>query len=243
MATQNWFINWFNSPYYHILYKNRDYKEAEAFIDKLIAYLNPPADAHFLDVACGKGRHSIYLNKKGYTVTGIDLSVNNIASAKRKAHNNLHFLVQDMRQPFKDETFDYVLNLFTSFGYFDEEGDNLKTLNAAYANLKQGGTLILDFFNSKCVMDNLMTKDEKKLDGITFKLHKKVKQGTIYKDIYFSDKGIDYHFMEKVKAYTYADLKELITKAGFTLKNAFGSYNLEPFNEATSDRLIIEAVK
>ncbi len=58
---QTWFKDWFNTPYYHQLYFKRDDKEAAAFIDKLIGYLKPPANAKMLDVACGKGRHSLQL--------------------------------------------------------------------------------------------------------------------------------------------------------------------------------------
>lgn len=243
MATENWYIDWFNSPYYHILYKNRDYKEAEAFIDKLINYLQPADDACFLDVACGTGRHSIYLNKKGYDVIGIDLSHNNIKKASKYNNESLKFIEQDMREPFKNNAFDFVLNLFTSFGYFKNEGDNQRVLDAAYKDLKQGGTLIIDFFNSKCVVNNLKYKEVKTCGGIKFNLHKTIKNHIITKDIVFTAEGKKQHFMEKVKAYTLPELKEMLEKSGFSVINTFGSYNFEPFNKDTSDRLIIQAVK
>ncbi len=78
MENHPWFKDWFNSPYYHQLYFNRDEKEAAAFIDKLINYLQPAPNASMLDVACGKGRHSIHLAEKGFDVTGIDLSEDSI---------------------------------------------------------------------------------------------------------------------------------------------------------------------
>ena len=70
----NWFENWFNSKYYHILYKNRDHKEAVFFLDNIIKNININ-DGQILDVACGKGRHAKYLNHLGFNVTGIDLSL------------------------------------------------------------------------------------------------------------------------------------------------------------------------
>ena len=83
---QMWFQSWFNTPYYHILYQNRDYKEAELFIKNLVRYLNLDAlDDSILDLACGQGRHSIFLNSLGFRVTGIDLSEKSIKHANENA--------------------------------------------------------------------------------------------------------------------------------------------------------------
>ena len=87
---QTWFKDWFNSPYYHQLYFNRDDREAAAFIDKLINYLKPVPGSSMLDVACGKGRHSIQLANKGFDVTGIDLSNDSINEAYPFAIVMLH---------------------------------------------------------------------------------------------------------------------------------------------------------
>ena len=108
-----WFEDWFDSPYYHLLYKNRDYSEAESFIDNLISFLKPEEGSRFLDLGCGKGRHSIYLNKKGFDVTGIDLSENSIAAAKEFENEQQNFYVHDMRKLFRTNYFDCVVNLFT----------------------------------------------------------------------------------------------------------------------------------
>src|SRR5688500_2509825 len=116
---QEWFSTWFDSPYYHILYNNRDEQEAEQFMDKLLAYLHPKPHEKVLDLACGKGRHSVYLNQKGFDVTGIDLSEQSIAYARQFENERLHFAVHDMREVYQPETFDFILNLFTSFGYFE----------------------------------------------------------------------------------------------------------------------------
>ena len=121
-----WYASWFDTPYYHILYKDRDHEEAQLFIDNLNQYLNIAEDAKVLDLACGRGRHSIYLNKLGHNVIGADLSANSINYAKQYENENLKFVVHDMREPFV-EKFDTILNLFTSFGYFPNEKDNSLT--------------------------------------------------------------------------------------------------------------------
>ncbi|MFM9005057.1 MAG: class I SAM-dependent methyltransferase, partial [Flavobacteriales bacterium] len=117
MSQKEWFASWFDSPYYHLLYQHRDDNEAKQFIGHLIEVLHLPQGAKVLDLACGKGRHSITLAQMGYNVTGADLAANSIASAEQSSaalpFNDLRFLVHDMRQPIPGATFKAVFNLFT----------------------------------------------------------------------------------------------------------------------------------
>ena len=145
--SENWFSTWFDSPYYHILYKNRNEEEAQVFMDNITHYLNMPENGTILDLACGKGRHSIYLNKLGYQVTGVDLSENSIATANESSNETLQFITHDMREPW-NETYDAVFNLFTSFGYFDTHEDNIKTLKAIKDSINEYGFGVIDFFNA-----------------------------------------------------------------------------------------------
>ena len=169
----NWFKNWFDSPYYHILYSNRNIKEAELFIDNLVDYLKPKADSQFLDLACGKGRHSIYLNSKKFNVTGIDLSPHSIDHAKQFENDSLHFYVHDMRTPCKENHFDYVVNLFTSFGYFDDEADNYATIDSVCKVLQPNGFFVLDFFNMEKIIPSIIPHEKKTIQGIEFTIEKK----------------------------------------------------------------------
>lgn len=137
MENAEWYVDWFNSPYYHLLYNNRNYKEANFFIDKLCGHLELKPGAAIWDLACGKGRHSIALSKKDFYVTGTDLSVNSITEASLSAGPNLQFFVHDMRQPFKVNYFDAVFNLFTSIGYFKDTGDNYEVFKNAALALKK----------------------------------------------------------------------------------------------------------
>ena len=235
----NWFINWFESPYYHILYKNRDEKEAQVFIDNLIFYLKIPKKTKFLDIACGKGRHCIYFNKKGMHVSGIDLSTNSIKTAKKEENSTLNFYVHDMRKIFKKDTFDIVTNIFTSIGYFEKNEDEQKAINAMALNLKKEGMLIIDFMNVKKVIANLVNYEKKKVDGITFNIKRNITKNYIIKDIMFSDKEKNYQFQEKVKALTLTDFYNLITNSGLKIIDIFGNYHLESFNALKSERLII----
>ena len=238
-----WFEDWFDSPYYHLLYKSRNYPEAESFIDNLLAVLKPTKDSKFLDLGCGKGRHSIYLNKKGFDATGIDLALNSINCAKQSENDHLHFYVHDMRKLFRTNYFDVVLNLFTSFGYFENNRDDSATINAVYKSLKPEGIFVLDFMNAKKVIKILPMQEVKTIEGIEFRINKSVEQNFIVKKIQFSDKGKEYNFYECVKALTLKDLEKYFSANKLKIVNLAGNYQLEEFNEATSDRLIIIAKK
>jgi 2-polyprenyl-3-methyl-5-hydroxy-6-metoxy-1,4-benzoquinol methylase len=133
-----WFSTWFDSPYYHLLYSSRSYTEAGSFLDALLAHLHPKADAQLLDLACGRGRHAVQISARGYDVTGLDLSPENITAAQQHAHVGLRFYVHDMRVPLQCGPFDFVLNLFTSFGYFQEESENVVALRNT-AGRQSGG--------------------------------------------------------------------------------------------------------
>ena len=235
---KTWFTNWFDTPFYHILYKDRDYAEAQLFIDNITDYLNLPENAKVLDLACGRGRHSIYLNKLGYNVTGSDLSKNSIDFAKKFENNNLHFTVKDMREPF-NEKFDAVFNLFTSFGYFENEDDNLTTLLAIKNSLNEFGFAVLDFMNVHKVIENLVAEETKEVEGIIFNIKRWVNDKYIFKNIQFTHEGENYDFTEKVKALTLNDFEQMMEQAGIYLLETFGNYKLHKYHLKESDRLIM----
>ena len=173
--TEKWYSSWFDTPYYHILYKERNYREAQVFMDNLTHYLNLPEKATVLDLACGKGRHSIYLNQLGFTVLGADLSENSIAEANKNANETLHFKVHDMREPF-EEKFDAIFNLFTSFGYFENDDDNLTTLKAIKESLSDYGFAVIDFMNVSQVIETLVPEEIKTMEGIDFHIKRYLKE-------------------------------------------------------------------
>jgi SAM-dependent methyltransferase len=235
---KKWFQNWFSSPYYHILYHQRNDEEAEFFIDNLCAFLKPAKDSLLLDIACGRGRHSVYLNKKGYNVTGIDLSNASIKFAQQFENENLQFYVHDMRNTFYINYFHIAFNLFTSFGYFETEREHIKSLKAFNKSLKKSGILVLDYFNSEKIVRNLAHQEVKHVDGIDFYISKKVANGKIIKNISFEHKNKDFLFKEEVKAFSKSDFERMFEKSGFKVLNHFGDYALNPFDEIKSDRLI-----
>lgn len=239
----NWFEDWFNSGYYHILYKHRNCNEAELFIDNLMNFLQPEKEARFLDLACGKGRHAIYLNQKGFNVTGTDLADESIAEASKFENEKLSFFVHDMRKVFRINYFDYVLNLFTSFGYFENEKDDSDTINAIYKALKPNGVFVFDFFNVQKVIANLVDTETKTIDNIEFKITRHIQNNFIIKNILVTDNGKQFSFQERVKALTLTDFEKYFVANKLKIVHLFGNYQLEKYNEYSSDRLIIIAKK
>lgn len=236
--TKQWYASWFNTPYYHILYKDRDYAEAQTFMDNLTHYLNLPEGGKILDLACGKGRHSVYLNTLGYTITGIDLSQQSIAYAKQFENDTLKFNVHDMSKTYS-ERFDAVFNLFTSFGYFEDEKSNINTIKSIQEELNATGFGVIDFMNVNYIIDNLVAEDVKTVEGIDFHQKRHVKDGYIIKDISFNADGEHYQFQERVKAFTLEDFEMLFKKAGVHLLDVFGNYKLHKYHSKTSERLIM----
>jgi SAM-dependent methyltransferase len=237
---EQWFESWFDSPWYPILYSHRDYAEAEAFISQLLAALAPADGARFLDLACGRGRHAIYIHRHGYDVTGLDLSAASIADAKRSEEPGLRFATQDMRQPIAGQ-YDYILNLFTSFGYFQDLSDNLAVLRNVAASLAPGGTFVLDFFNVADVLRKLVPAEEIERQGVAFSIRRKLHEGCIVKSIHLADGAVTRDYEERVQALGLPDFEQLFATAGLQIEEIWGDYAGHRFQEAHSPRLILFA--
>ena len=239
----SWFKDWFNSKYYHILYNNRNIDEAELLISNLSTFLKLSESSYVLDLACGKGRHAIYLNKLGIKVDGADLSKDSIQYAKQFSGESLNFFEHDMRCQLKSNKYSHVFNLFTSFGYFENHEENLKTLNSIYNGLIPEGTLVIDFLNLSKIKQTLVPQEVKICGDIEFNIQRRIENGIIYKQIKFNADGQDFDFEEKVQALDLKDFQYLLTTTGFIIENVFGDYNLGKFVPEDSNRLIIVSSK
>jgi SAM-dependent methyltransferase len=243
MEKKEWFAEWFDSPFYHRLYSNRDDNEAKRFVQNLVNDLSLSNGQHVLDLACGKGRHSVTLNACGLTVLGADLAPNSIAAASEHTNESLSFLVHDMREVIVGKRFDVVMNLFTSFGYFDSTDDNKRVLQSIHQMLVPHGLLVIDFMNAVRVINTLVANETKQVEGTTYTISRRYDGTHIFKDIQFSDSGRDFQYTERVQALTYTDFSELLHACGFELIRTFGDFDLNPFEAETSDRLILIARK
>lgn len=242
-GNREWFNDWFDSPYYHILYRHRDFEEAKTFIDTLGSYLEFRPGQQALDAGCGRGRHAVYLHEKGLKVCGIDLSEKNIGFASQFEQEGLEFHVQDIRKVFRENHFDYIFNLFTSFGYFDEEEDNYRTIEALAMQLKETGVLVIDFLNPYCIVDCLVPEEEQTIEGTTFHITRKAEENFIIKNIVFRAGEQEHSYFERVKLLKEEDFLKYFNFAGLSVREVFGNYRLEPFDRRRSERMIFIAGK
>lgn len=238
MNTQkDWFTSWFNTPYYHILYKHRDDSDAKLFMKNITKELQLKNTSEILDIPCGKGRHAVYLNTLGYNVVGVDLSSNSINFAKQFENKKLKFEVWDMRTPFTQK-FDAIFNLFTSFGYLEDDQEDISILKNFKKGLKENGILVMDFLNVSYVKEHLIEEEIKTIEGIDFHITRKIEDGFIIKEIDFSADNANHSYIEKVKYLDKDKFVHYFKSAGFNINQVFGSYQLEDFNPSSSKRLI-----
>ena len=239
MTQQSWFASWFDTSWYHLLYQNRSYDEAAKFIHALVDLLKPESGASALDLACGKGRHSITLHQAGLQVTGVDLSQASIAEASLSSNEGLKFLVHDMRQPL-DAKFDYIFNLFTSLGYFDTPEEDVHVLRSMAFMLKENGTIVIDFLNADKVITQLVPQESQERGEVKFLIKRAVTDDqVIVKSIAVQTDSGTYNFEERVRAYRLADFEKMLSLSGLKLVACYGDYSLAPFTPEYSDRLIL----
>lgn len=240
---KQWYETWFDSPLYHILYKNRNQTEANLFIDNMLAQLDINY-GNILDLACGKGRHAFYLAEKGFDVVGVDLSAESIKYANTMYQlPNLEFYVHNMLLPFRVNYFNYIFNFFTSFGYFNDLKDNEKVLESMHSGLKENGIILIDFMNTEKVLKSLVPRENKAIDGYNFYIRRENKNGKIYKHIQIEKEDNIWIFKEEVQALMQHHFHTFLNNTGFTLVKEFGDYQLNPYNAKTSDRYILVAKK
>ncbi len=245
MEEREWYKDWFNSPYYHKLYFDRDEEEADAFIEQLLGFLKPTPGSRMMDVACGKGRHSKFLAEHGYRVTGIDISPDSIAEAKKFEKENLDFYVHDMRLLSWINYFDYVFNFFTSFGYFATRREHDDAMRTMAGSLKAGGLIVIDYLNVHYIEDRLVNKEEKNIDGTLYQIHRWHDDLHFYKKITVSDAHLQTPIVhvEKVSKFSLGDFTDMLSFQKLQVTDVFGDYHLNPYHVKDTPRMIIVAKK
>ena len=236
-----WYKSWFDTEYYHLLYQYRDDHEAHGFMSKLIDHLQPAPGSRVLDLACGRGRHARFLSERHLDVTGIDLSENNIQYAKNHQSSKLKFLRGDMADDLGTSEYDFIFNLFTSFGYFKTLAQSARAMNNIARALKPGGRLVLDFMNVEKVRLGLVKEEELKQGCIHFKVHRFIREGFIIKDIRISDRDEQHNFEERVQMLNLSAFENMIQDSGMKMLEVFGDFDLRPFRASESERLIMIA--
>lgn len=240
---QAWYASWFDSPYYPLLYRHRDFTEAEDFIGRICQYLQLEPGSTALDLACGRGRHALVMARQGLSVTGLDLSESSLQDARKlaEAHPALSigFARHDMREVYAENSFDVVFNLFTSFGYFEDANDDHRVLIAIASALKPGGLFVFDYLHAPFVQETHVPSEELVIDEVHFSISRHITDDWIVKQIQLKDGEMEYRFFEKVRHYSPAQLEQLLQTAGFTILRKFGNYQLDAPGEDSPRCLFI----
>ncbi len=237
-----WYKDWFQDANYRMMYEHRDEGEAETAVELIEQTVGRDPGRSVLDVACGSGRHSIAFARRGYRVTGIDLSPTLLEQARTQAQAlglNITFLQNDMRD-IPDGTFDLAVNLFTSFGYFEKDEDNAEVIRNVAAHLVAGGWFVIDFLNALWVREHLIEHDTRVVGtGIHVEQTRWIEAGRIEKRILIRSAGEAREYIESVRLFDYADFERMLHDAGLELQHAFGSYSGAALDLETSPRLIM----
>ena len=193
-------------------------------------------------MACGAGRHAILFSRKNYNVTAVDLSENLLSIAKQTAQNeklSINFVHSDIRKFQSKSKFDLILNLFTSFGYFDTDEENFSILQKAYDLLANDGYFVLDFFNSTFLAKNLVEHSKEVFKDVEINQHRKLINKRVKKEIVIKKNGKLSRYEESVRMFTKDELVDAITKIGFDIYKTFGDFLGNEFDKLNSPRLIM----
>ncbi len=246
-----WYKEWFGEEYLG-LYSHRDEQEAEAHVDFVERQLGETRPRAVLDLACGAGRHTAVLRRRGYRTLGVDLSLTLLAHARR-----LPCAVSDMRcLPFAAGTFDWVLNFFTSFGYFEKERENFLVLEEIVRVLAPRGRFLIDIMNAAHTVRNLQAREVQYLDGrqadadsrereagartveikrwydaATKRINKRIRVQAV-------GGGLPRTFLESVRAYQPEEVTIGLHWAGLEVTGLFGNFQGDPHG-SDSERLIL----
>ena len=237
-----WFEEWFESEEYLTVYKHRNDEEAETLISLLLKKVALANGAKVLDLGCGAGRHALVLASLGFEVTGVDQSEKLLSVAKEDAKKNgLHatFIKADIRTVPFPETFDLILNVFTSFGYFDDDADNFAIFANIEKLLSKDGVFVFDFLNAEFIKKNLVPFSSDVIDRMTIEQSRKISGKNVVKEIVLLKNGKKRNFRESVRLYSKTDLLTALDKNNLSVEMIFGSYSGEPFDEKSSSRLIL----
>jgi SAM-dependent methyltransferase len=240
----DWWRTWFG-PSYLALYDQTLTERTPIEIDRLETLLQLRPPGRILDLPCGQGRHAIEMARRGYEVTGMDISPFLIEIARERAQAagvQVHWLTGDMRQRIPAVEFDLILNLFTSFGYFADDDDDQQVLEAAASMLAPGGRFVLEVINGERVMANFEERgwftvgqsavmEARSLDRPSQRM---VVQRTVSTP---PDTETSSHTL---RLYTGSQLEAAMRRAGFGRVDIHGDWSAEPL--ARDRSIVIVAV-
>lgn len=237
--TSHWYKDAFGK-FYPILYSHLDEAAAERDINQLINRFQLTGDERILDVCCGEGRHLSALLKKGFDAWGVDFSGYLLKKAAVRRETSGRILRADIRAiPFKN-CFHVALNLFTSFGYFLDDEQNLTALKEMAVTLKPGGWLVVDHINRSFLQANLIRRSQERRQGYDIIQRRCIQGKRVIKEITLTSRdGKVTELTENVRLFSLEEIKGFFTAAGIGDVCCWGSLEGEPFNQETPRMVIV----
>ena len=240
-----WFEDLYNRQIFFDLYAEEDIRKAPKEVDGVVKILGLKPGQSILDVCCGYGRHSIELARRGYRVTGIDLSPKQIAVARRRAKEEdltINFLIGDAREMEFQNKFDITLNLFLSFGYFKDDAENLKMLEKIASATVSNGKFLMDLWNREKEIRDFRSKEVEEHNGI--KIEKRWSfdpwEGRLnWENTVFFPDGRRERWKQSIRAYTLVELKRMLNEVGFRLERVFGDLNGSEYTIDSPNMILI----
>ncbi|NOV04028.1 class I SAM-dependent methyltransferase [Paenibacillus planticolens] len=234
-----WYQESFGNDYL-LVYKHRDMQGAYHEVKKMMDWLELKQGAEVLDLCCGMGRHSMALADFGYEVTGVDLSEVLLNEAiQLDKQKRVTWVRGDMREVPLQRQFDAVVNLFTSFGYFDEDEQNEVVFHEMNRLLKKGGRFIIDFLNPVYIRAHLVPQSQRMEGDIHIRETRTIEDGCVRKRIVISEEGAPgRQYLEQVKLYDRPAFEAMLQKAGLHIDHVYGGYDGQAYEADVSGRMI-----
>lgn len=245
---KNWYENdIFWTEMQRKLFSNDMWEQAGRDLDLILELLHPEKDAVICDLCCGPGRHTLELAERGFRVTGVDRTVHYINALKKEASREnltVECVQADMREFIALDTFDIILNLYTSFGYFENQADDMKVLKNIFTSLKKGGRFIIEMMGKEVLARIFAERDWYDDDGVLFLVERKVKQdwSWIESRWIMIDDNDRKEFTVSHRLYSGKELADILKTSGFSKVTLYGSFAGIPYNQ-NARRLVAVAVK
>ncbi|HEX2786272.1 MAG TPA: class I SAM-dependent methyltransferase [Ignavibacteria bacterium] len=249
MAKGEWFEDWFSSKFYLEIYRHRNDEDARNLINLIQRYVHLNTDDKALDICCGAGRHSLELARRGFHVTGFDLSKFLISEAKKSYKNSpeqnlkVKFLIKDMRYFNFKNSFELAVNVFTSFGYFDDDKENFRVIKNASDSIRKKGYFVFDYVNGDNLRKNIVPLSRNKYGNLYITQRRKIDGDFVIKNIKISSGKKNFVYREKLKLYGFNTMEKVFGKYGLKVYKSFGDYFGNKYSKHNSQRMILFAQK
>jgi SAM-dependent methyltransferase len=237
--SSNWYENWFGNEYLTV-YSHRDEEEARQLVQLILNSVSLDNNSKIIDLCCGQGRHAHLFAQEGFEVYGFDLSRKLLQVAKYKNENskNTFFVQADMRYLPVVHSFDLLLNLFTSFGYFQSDKENLAVFEQFHQALKKGGFFVFDYFNSPYLKEHLVRYHREQIGELMVEQERYIEDSRVEKIIRLNRDGKESTFYESVKMYKPEQILKMMEETGLNVGYIFGDYSGSSLTE-NSERMIV----